>query len=160
MTRQLAGRKDNFVSDLIDSTNRLLTILWPCPAPTLLGTPPVVPLRAYMERILRVSRETYSTLLAACYYLKLLHNSTKLSAVAAQSQTPEKTGPIQCPRRMFLSALMLGWKYTQEKSYSSRVWARISGLSLKEINSNEAMFLEIIDWHLYIPYENFIYLSV
>ncbi|KAH7118251.1 hypothetical protein B0J13DRAFT_458427, partial [Dactylonectria estremocensis] len=60
-----------------------------------------------------------------------------------------------CSRRMFISALMLGWKYTQEKSYSSKVWARISGLRLKEINSNEAMFLIIIDWRLYIPYETF-----
>ncbi|KAH6866144.1 hypothetical protein B0T10DRAFT_574305, partial [Thelonectria olida] len=140
---------------LIDSTNRLLTTLWPCPAPTFMGTLPVVPLGAYTERILRTSGATYSTLLAACYYLKLLHISLELSPVAAQSQKWAKTGPIPCPRRMFLSALMLGWKYTQEKSYSSRVWARISGLSLKEINSNEAMFLVIIDWHLYIPCENF-----
>ncbi|KAI5455829.1 hypothetical protein BGZ63DRAFT_397420 [Mariannaea sp. PMI_226] len=155
MTRQLGGRRDYFVSGLLDSTNLLLTSLWPCPAPTVLGSASVMPLRAYTESILRKSRATYSTLLAACYYLKLLHISLKMSAVAAQPETSTKAGPIQCPRRMFLSALMLGWKYTQEKSYSSRVWARISGLSLREINSNEAMVLEIIDWHLYIPYENF-----
>ncbi|KAH7112346.1 hypothetical protein EDB81DRAFT_827631 [Dactylonectria macrodidyma] len=126
MNRQHAIRRDNFVDDLIGSANRLLMALWPCPAAAPLGTPHLIPLRAYIERILRTS-----------------------------GATPAKTGPIQCPRRMFISALMLGWKYTQEKSYSSKVWARISGLRLKEINSNEAMFLIIIDWRLYIPYETF-----
>jgi hypothetical protein len=56
---------------------------------------------------------------------------------------------------MFLSAIMLGWKYTQENSYSSKTWARISGLSLKEINSNERAFLATINWRLYISSETF-----
>ncbi|PVH72095.1 hypothetical protein DL98DRAFT_378509, partial [Cadophora sp. DSE1049] len=55
-----------------------------------------------------------------------------------------------CQRRMFLAALILGWKYTQERSYSSRKWAQISGLSSKEINTNEVVFLSTIDWRLYI----------
>ncbi|KAH7161795.1 hypothetical protein EDB81DRAFT_785551 [Dactylonectria macrodidyma] len=155
MNRQLAIRRDNFVDDLIGSTHRLLMALWPCPAAAPLGTPNLIPLRTYIERILRISGATYATLLAACYYLNLLHISLELNPVAVQSPRPAKMGPIQCPRRMFLSALMLGWKYTQEKSYSSKVWARISGLCLKEINSNEAMFLIVIDWRLYIPYEIF-----
>jgi hypothetical protein len=56
---------------------------------------------------------------------------------------------------MFLSALMLGWKFTQERGPSTRKWAMLSGLSLGEINGNEAAFLSMIDWRLYIPHTVF-----
>lgn len=65
-------------------------------------------------------------------------------------QMSQKTRPLQCPRRMFLSALMLGWKFTQEKAYETRTWASLSGLSTRELNGNEAVFLAMIDWRLYI----------
>ena len=170
MNRHLAMGRDGFVGDLIgikhlsarqtianvlisDSTHRLLVALWPCPTPT---PPGALPLRAFIERILRTSSATYATLLAACYYLNLLQSMSlnPNPTAAAQPEILTKTGSIQCPRRMFLAAIMLGWKYTQEKSYSSRAWARISGLHLKEINSNEVMFLVRIDWRLYISCEN------
>ncbi|KAH8595088.1 hypothetical protein B0O99DRAFT_494595, partial [Bisporella sp. PMI_857] len=64
-------------------------------------------------------------------------------------------GPLQCKRRMFLAALILAWKYTQERSYSSRAWAKISGLCSKEINTNEAVFLSTVGWRLYIPHTIF-----
>ncbi|KAH6985356.1 hypothetical protein EDB80DRAFT_533055, partial [Ilyonectria destructans] len=134
-------------------TNRLLLALWPISTPAPLRT---LPLRTFIKRILQTSGATYSTLLAACIYLSLLQSvSVQLVPVAAQSEASTKTGPTQCPRRMFLAAIMLGWKYTKERSPSSKMWARISGLQLKEINANEAMFLEIIDWRLYIPCEPF-----
>lgn len=135
------------------STHRLLVALWPCPTPT---PPGALPLRAFIEKLLRTSGATYATLLAGCYYLNLLQSMSlnPNPPVAAKPETIANTGPIQCPRRMFLAAIMLGWKYTQERSYSSRAWASMSGLHLKEINSNEVLFLIKIDWRLYIPREN------
>lgn len=113
----------------------------------------LIPLRAFIERILRRSRATYNTLLTTFYYLALLR--TSISRQKDQPEDPEKARPLQCRRRMFLAALILASKYTQDRNYSSRAWAKISGLCSKEINTNEAVFLFTIDWHLYISFRTF-----
>lgn len=59
--------------------------------------------------------------------------------------------PLRCQRRMFITALILAWKYTQDRQYSLGVWAKISGLCPQEIKANEAIFLETVDWRLFIP---------
>ena len=126
--------------------------MWPCGLPQTSSVNQVlIPLRAYIEHILRVSRATYYTLLTAFYYLALLRSS--ISSQKSTTNPPEdskKTRPLQCQRRMFLSALILASKYAQARSFSSRAWAKISRLCLKEINTNEAVFLSTIDWRLYI----------
>ncbi|RSM04754.1 hypothetical protein CDV31_009921 [Fusarium ambrosium] len=90
--------RDGFVGDLIGSTHRLLVALWPCPTPT---PPGALPLRAFIERMLRTSGATYATLLAACYYLNLLQSMSlnPNPTAAAQPEILAMTGPIQCPRR-------------------------------------------------------------
>ncbi|EFR00588.1 hypothetical protein MGYG_03593 [Nannizzia gypsea CBS 118893] len=57
---------------------------------------------------------------------------------------------MQCGRRMFLSALILASKYLQDRNYSARAWSKISGLNTAEINQNELMFLQAVDWRLHI----------
>jgi hypothetical protein len=52
---------------------------------------------------------------------------------------------------MFLAALILAWKYTQDRHYSLGAWSKISGLCAREIKTNEAIFLKTVDWRLYIP---------
>lgn len=112
--------------------------------------PLVAPLREFVEHILRASNATYTTLLAALYYLQLLRSQSPQEGCTTE-QSCGIASPLQCRRRMFLAALMLGWKYTQDRSYTSRGWAKVSGLCAREINFNEAIFLEAIHWALYIP---------
>jgi hypothetical protein len=132
--------------------------LWSAPATTSHGDAiesnrNLVPLHSYIELILRRSRATYAALLAAFYYLALLRSTiSKQKSTTNQPEDVERVKHLQCQRRMFLAALILGSKYTQERSYSSRAWAKISGLRSKEINTNEAVFLATIDWCLYIPH--------
>lgn len=57
---------------------------------------------------------------------------------------------MQCGRRMFLAALILASKYLQDRNYSARAWSKISGLNTLEINQNELMFLEAVEWRLHI----------
>jgi hypothetical protein len=52
---------------------------------------------------------------------------------------------------MFIAALILAWKYTQDRNYSLAAWAKISELCAQEIKTNEAIFLGAVDWRLYIP---------
>lgn len=57
---------------------------------------------------------------------------------------------VLCGRRMFLAALISSSKYLQDRNYSNRAWAKISGLPAGEINMNERMFLSMIDYQLYV----------
>jgi len=63
--------------------------------------------------------------------------------------------PLLCGRRMFLSSLILASKYLQDRNYSNKAWSKISGLSLKEINENELVFLKLIDWELHLKFDDF-----
>ncbi|CAJ0847458.1 17520_t:CDS:2 [Entrophospora sp. SA101] len=58
-----------------------------------------------------------------------------------------------CGRRMFLASLIVASKYLQDNNYSNNAWSKISGLSLKEINSIERRFLQLIVYNLYVSEE-------
>lgn len=60
------------------------------------------------------------------------------------------TSPILCGRRTFLSALISASKFLQDRNYSNRAWARISGLPVGEINANERAFLSLVGWELWL----------
>ncbi|GKT51108.1 G1/S-specific cyclin pas1 [Colletotrichum spaethianum] len=132
-------------------TDKLLVALWPVLVPTKVVDETANSLRSFLETLLRRSSASYNTLLAAFYYLVLFQSIATLP-LDATKHTPclQKLRSLQCPRRMFLAALMLGWKFTQEQAFSTATWATFSGLSVRELNRNEAAFLSMIDWRLYI----------
>jgi len=49
-----------------------------------------------------------------------------ISVIGAPS--PSLPSPLLCPRRTFLAALILASKFSQDKCYSNRAWAKLSGL--------------------------------
>ena len=51
---------------------------------------------------------------------------------------------------MFLAAVIVASKYLQDRNYSNRAWAKISGLPVKEINANEFFFLKVANYKLYV----------
>ncbi|ORX89206.1 hypothetical protein K493DRAFT_305956 [Basidiobolus meristosporus CBS 931.73] len=59
--------------------------------------------------------------------------------------------PVYCARRMFLASLIVASKFLQDKNYSNKAWAKITGLSSSEINHNEIAFLRLIDYRLFVP---------
>ncbi|KAK2464267.1 hypothetical protein APHAL10511_003724 [Amanita phalloides] len=64
--------------------------------------------------------------------------------------TADRLSPLLCPRRSFLAALILASKFLQDKSYSNRAWAKLSGLSPKEIGRCERALGEALDWRLWV----------
>lgn len=62
---------------------------------------------------------------------------------------------MQCGRRMFLASLILAGKYLQDKNYSTAAWEKITGLDAPEINKNERLFLQAIDYRLHMTKEVF-----
>ncbi|PFH53801.1 hypothetical protein AMATHDRAFT_1027 [Amanita thiersii Skay4041] len=63
---------------------------------------------------------------------------------------PPLPSPLLCPRRSFLAALILASKFTQDKCYSNRAWAKLSGLSPREIGRCERALGEALEWRLWV----------
>lgn len=62
---------------------------------------------------------------------------------------------ISCGRRMFLASLVVASKFVQDKTYRNSAWAKIAGLPVAEINAAERIFLDLIDYRLYIAQSTF-----
>ena len=62
----------------------------------------------------------------------------------------ERISPLLCPRRSFLAALILASKFIQDKCYSNRAWAKLSGLSPREIGRCERALGEALEWRLWV----------
>ncbi|KAL4267748.1 Cyclin N-terminal domain-containing protein [Pleurotus pulmonarius] len=58
--------------------------------------------------------------------------------------------PLLCPRRAFLASLILASKFTQDKCYSNRAWAKLSGLAPREIGRCERALGDALDWRLWV----------
>ena len=58
--------------------------------------------------------------------------------------------PLLCPRRTFLAALILAAKFSQDKCYSNRAWAKLSGLPPREIGRCERALGQALDWRLWV----------
>ncbi|KAG7098778.1 hypothetical protein E1B28_000685 [Marasmius oreades] len=63
---------------------------------------------------------------------------------------PPLPSPLLCPRRAFLAALILASKFTQDKCYSNRAWAKLSGLPPREIGRCERALGDALDWRLWV----------
>ena len=58
---------------------------------------------------------------------------------------------MQCGRPVFLAALILAFKYLQDRDFSNRAWSKLSRLRTCEINNNEIAFLSAVGWRLRVP---------
>ncbi|KAJ3051887.1 hypothetical protein HK097_007101 [Rhizophlyctis rosea] len=163
-----------YVENLIATTTRLLETLWPspttpipCPAST---STRLTPLPQVISSLLRRSRTSCSTLHLSLLYLVRLRNavvgrktvrerirsfSTPSASSPASSSssatTPTQTlkhHPLLCPRRSFLTSLILAHKYLNDKALSNGAWARISGLGVQEINLAEREFLICVGYEV------------
>lgn len=66
-----------------------------------------------------------------------------------------QVSPLLCGRRMFLASLICASKFLQDRNYSNKAWAKISGLGIVEINSNERAFLRLVGYQLFVGSENY-----
>ncbi|KAF8650433.1 hypothetical protein AX16_005236 [Volvariella volvacea WC 439] len=66
------------------------------------------------------------------------------------STSSESLSPLLCPRRTFLASLILASKFMQDKCYSNRAWAKLSGLPPREISRCERALGEALEWRLWV----------
>ncbi len=97
------------------------------------------------ERPLMISSEVTLNLDQAANVQEIVQpaTSTSLSVNSLPS-------PLLCPRRTFLAALILASKFSQDKCYSNRAWAKLSGLPPREIGRCERALGQALDWRLWV----------
>ncbi|KAL0576290.1 hypothetical protein V5O48_005699 [Marasmius crinis-equi] len=72
------------------------------------------------------------------------------SASPPLAPLPPLPSPLLCPRRAFLASLILASKFTQDKCYSNRAWAKLSGLPPREIGRCERALGDMLEWRLWV----------
>ncbi|KAG6903080.1 hypothetical protein C0995_006267 [Termitomyces sp. Mi166 len=77
-------------------------------------------------------------------------NNQRLPSGLELPPLPPLPSPLLCPRRAFLASLILASKFTQDKCYSNRAWAKLSGLPPREIGRCERALGEALDWRLWV----------
>jgi len=76
--------------------------------------------------------------------------STSLEPQLALSSSTSLPSPLLCPRRAFLASLILASKFSQDKCYSNRAWAKLSGLPPREVGRCERALGQALDWRLWV----------
>ncbi|ORX61580.1 hypothetical protein DM01DRAFT_1332181 [Hesseltinella vesiculosa] len=160
-----------YVEALVDTNALVIETMWYGGQSTSTNastTPAVVPLRTFIQEVLKRSRTTYSTLQTALFYLfrsqpaimahlghhqPSWHDNTRKRQPIGQDQW--EYAYISCGRRMFLASLVIASKFVQDKTYRNSAWAKIAGLPIAEINAAERIFLELIDYRLFISQSTF-----
>ncbi|CCF51679.1 hypothetical protein NDA11_000910 [Ustilago hordei] len=166
--------KNSLVDSLIDAAVRTLDAIWNASTPSescdLAKGNSALPLQVFIRETLRRARASCSTLQASLLYCVRLGEACKRSRqmslrqstraagvqveVEAQSSSPlhgmnkEELCLTRCPRRMFLASIMVASKFVQDRTYSNRAWAKISGLAAKDLGKLERAFLKAIDYRL------------
>ena len=136
--------------------------------PFLSGKPGVAPLQGFVQELIRRSRTSGSVLQTALCYIEAVRRKLPemVSAPAAPvkdtspeeySQDREVTSteplipsPLLCPRRTFLASLILASKFLQDRCYSNRAWAKLSGLSPREVGRCEKALGDALEWRLWV----------
>ncbi|KZP20480.1 hypothetical protein FIBSPDRAFT_670601, partial [Athelia psychrophila] len=55
-----------------------------------------------------------------------------------------------CLCRTFQASLMLASKFTQDRCYSNKAWAKLSGLPPREIGRCKCALGDALDWRLWL----------
>jgi hypothetical protein len=63
---------------------------------------------------------------------------------------PEGPHPLLCARRTFLASLLLAHKFTADKAFSNKAWARLTNLPAREVGRCERALGGVLGWRLWV----------
>lgn len=149
--------KSLFVEALVDSAAIIIETVWPCSSEATCYIREALSLKRFIQETLRRSRTSYSTLQLALYYILRIKQSVYDTRVynrrVGNVIKPGDRLNLRCGRRAFLASLMIASKYVQDRNYSVRAWAKISGLPVNELCEIEQSFLSAMDWNAHVKYD-------
>lgn len=139
-----------YVDALVDMNAMVIEAIWPNTQQKQQGSTSIVPLRSFIQQVLKRSRTTYSTLQTAFFYLFRAR-----PAIMRHLQHSKGDPYIHCGRRMFLASLVVAAKFVQDTTYRNSAWANAAGLPVEEINTAERLFLGLLNYRLYVAQATF-----
>ena len=133
--------------------------------------PGVAPLQGFVQELIRRSRTSGTVLQTALCYIEAVRrklpgivSASVIPVVPVKEKAPEEPSkdceatsteplvpsPLLCPRRTFLASLILASKFLQDRCCSNRAWAKLSGLSPREVGRCEKALGDALEWRLWV----------
>ena len=106
--------------------------------PFLSKTIPSISIKNFFERICNLTKIENSTLILILIYIDRICNINKFTLTYRNIY------------KIILSSMVVAIKYNEDNFYSSEIYAKIGGLSIKELNYLEFHFLVLIKFSLYV----------
>lgn len=126
-----------------------LTIHPPTPPPQAPTLQPDSGFREYIQRLITTTAVSQSVVVVALFYLyKARAHLQRLLLVGDIVDQPMAYG-------MCAASLMLGNKFLDDNTYTSRTWATLSGYTLWDINDCERKLLQALDFQLNITLQEY-----
>ncbi|KAG1225235.1 hypothetical protein G6F35_003528 [Rhizopus arrhizus] len=130
-----------YVDALVDANAMAIESIWNMKITS--NNMNVVPLRTFIQEVLKRSRTTYSTLQTALFYLFRIRSSIVSHLSRMHHRQPYwEDAYVSCGRRMFLASLVVASKFVQDKTYRNSAWAKIAGLP----SSHSTLILTRTSW--------------
>ncbi|KAM3139942.1 hypothetical protein pb186bvf_007973 [Paramecium bursaria] len=116
-----------------DSLRNLQTTLFHAPKI------PSITILNYLQRIAK-----YTNCSEQCYIISLIYIDR------IQDKRQDIILDSHCIHRFILTSMMIAIKYQDDDYYKNEYYAKVGGITLKEVNQLEAEFLKLIDFELFI----------
>lgn len=106
---------------------------------------PQISLSSYVFRIMKYSKASAESLILGLTYFGRM-----------MAKYPEMAVNLFCIHRFLLVSLMLAAKYYDDRTSNNTLYAMAGGIKLAEINRLETIYLELIDYGLYVSEEEYV----
>lgn len=107
---------------------------------------PQISINKYLKRFMKYSKPEPSTIIITLIYIDKICESSNLQLT------------ILNIHRLLLACMVVALKYNEDDYYSNEYYAKVGGISLKELNQLEYNILILLDFNLFIDdalYENY-----
>ena len=101
-------------------------------------------IKTYLENLVKVTQIESSTLIAMLIYIDRL---CEINNFVVNSLNVY---------RIIFSSFVIAIKYNEEKDFNNEFFSKLAGMSLTEMNLLELIYLNLIDYKLYISDEDFL----
>ena len=102
-----------------------------------------MPIKNYLIRLCQFTKINESTIILILIYIDRICNINKFTLTYRNIY------------KLILSSMVVAIKYNEDNFYSSEIYAKVGGLSIKELNYLEFHFLILIKFSLFIEKELF-----
>ena len=107
---------------------------------------PQISINKYLKRFMKYSKPEPSTIIITLIYIDKICESSNLQLT------------ILNIHRLLLACMVVALKYNEDDYYSNEYYAKVGGISLKELNQLEYNILILLDFNVFIDdalYENY-----